>query len=159
MAAKSLTTSEPREPATSISIFQSIYAPILHCCWASPVRQAYNDVSATFWCLESAVSRLEVDGWCFRKGSSYGKKRYSSRNWSGTGSDMSIEESVMRETKTSGGIRHGAQCCEDALGSWFLFIEHASKVSEDYAGSIRRQLTHLATSILIQLSPPRPEIF
>ena len=71
---------------------------------------------------------------------------------------MSIEESVMREAKTSGGSGHGALCCEDALGSWFLFIEHASKVSEDYAGSIRRQLTHLATSILIQLSPPRPEI-
>ena len=65
--------------------------------------------------------------------------RYSSRNCRGTGSDMSIEESVMREVKTSGGIGHGALCYEDALGSWFLFIEHASKVSEDYAGSIRRQ--------------------
>ena len=30
--------------------------------------------------------------------------RYSSRNWSGTGSDMSIDESVMREAKTSGGL-------------------------------------------------------
>ena len=30
--------------------------------------------------------------------------RYSTRNWRGTGSDMSIEESVMREAKTSGGI-------------------------------------------------------
>ena len=64
--------------------------------------------------------------------------RYSSRNWSGTGSDMSIEESVMREAKTSGWIGHGAVCYEYALASWFLFIEHASKVSEDYAGSIRR---------------------
>ena len=52
---------------------------------------------------------------------------------------MSIDESVMREAKTSGGIGHGALCYEDSLGSWFLFIEHASKVSEDYAGSIRRQ--------------------
>ena len=60
--------------------------------------------------------------------------RFSSRNWTGTRSDMSIEESVMREAKTSGGIGH-----EDILGSWFLFIEHTSKVSEDYAGSIRRQ--------------------
>ena len=52
---------------------------------------------------------------------------------------MSIEESVMVEAKTSGGIGHGALYHEDALGSWFLFIEHTSKVSEDYAGSICRQ--------------------
>ena len=65
--------------------------------------------------------------------------RISSRNWTGTRSDMSIGESVMREAKTSGGIGHGALRHEDALGSWFLFIEHTSKVSEDYAGSIRRQ--------------------
>ena len=45
----------------------------------------------------------------------------------------------MREAKTSGGIGHEALRHEDALGSWFLFIEHTSKVSEDYAGSIRRQ--------------------
>ena len=62
----------------------------------------------------------------------------SSRNWTGTRFDMSIEESVMREAKTSGGIGHGALRHEDALGSWLLFIEHTSKVSEDYAGSIRR---------------------
>ena len=65
--------------------------------------------------------------------------RFSSINWTGTRSDMSIEESVMREAKTSGGIGHGALSHEDALGSWFLFIEHTSKVSEDYAGSIYRQ--------------------
>ena len=65
--------------------------------------------------------------------------RFSSRNLTGTKSDMSIEESVMREAKTSGGIGHGALRHEDALGSWFLFIEHTSKVSEDYAGSICRQ--------------------
>ena len=45
----------------------------------------------------------------------------------------------MREAKTSGGIGHGALRHEDALESWFLFIEHTSKVSEDYAGSICRQ--------------------
>ena len=65
--------------------------------------------------------------------------RYLSRNWRGTGSNMSIEESVMREAKTSGGIGHGALRHEDVLRSWFLFIDHTSKVSEDYAGSIRRQ--------------------
>ena len=65
--------------------------------------------------------------------------RYSSRNWRGTGSDMSIEQSVMREAKTFGGIGHGALRHEDALESWFLFIENTSKVSEDYAGSICRQ--------------------
>ena len=65
--------------------------------------------------------------------------RISSRNWTGTRFDMSIEESVMREAIASGGIGHGALRHEDALGSWFLFIEHTSKVSEDYAWSIRRQ--------------------
>ena len=45
----------------------------------------------------------------------------------------------MREAKTFGGIGHGALRHEDALGSWFLFIENTSKVSEDYAGSICRQ--------------------
>ena len=44
----------------------------------------------------------------------------------------------MIEAKTSGGIGHGTLCHEDALGPWFLFIEHTSNVSEDYAGSIRR---------------------
>ena len=83
--------------------------------------------------------------------------RFSSRNWTGTRTGMSIEESVMREAKTSCGIGHGALRHEDALGSWFLFIEHTSKVSEDYAGSIRRQ-TDSTASILIQLSSPRPEI-
>ena len=39
--------------------------------------------------------------------------RYSSRNWRGTGSD--IEDSVMREAKTSSGIDHGALRHEDAL--------------------------------------------
>ena len=52
---------------------------------------------------------------------------------------MSIEQLVMREAKTSGGIGHEALRHEDAFGSWFLFIEHTSKVSEDYAGSICRQ--------------------
>ena len=65
--------------------------------------------------------------------------RYSSRNWRGTGSAMSMEQSVMREAKTSGGIGHGALRHEDALGSWFLFIEHTSKVNEDFTGSICRQ--------------------
>ena len=65
--------------------------------------------------------------------------RYSSRNWRGTWSDMSIEQSLMREANTSSGIGHGALRHEDALGSWFLFIEHTSKVSEDYAGSICRK--------------------
>ena len=45
--------------------------------------------------------------------------RFSSRNWIGTRSDMSIEESVMRKAKTSGGIGHGALRHEDALGSCF----------------------------------------
>ena len=36
----------------------------------------------------------------------------------------------MREAKTSGGIGHGALSHEDAFGSWFLFIEHTSKVSD-----------------------------
>ena len=52
---------------------------------------------------------------------------------------MSIEESVMREAKTSGGIGHRALHHEGALGSWFLFIKHTSKASGDYTGSIRRQ--------------------
>ena len=81
--------------------------------------------------------------------------RYSSRNWSGTRSDMSIEELVMREAKTSGGIGYGALRHEDTLGSWFLFIEHTSKVSADYAGSIRRQADstsykHPDTAIVIK---------
>ena len=45
--------------------------------------------------------------------------RFSSRNWIGTRSDMSIEESVMREVKTSGGIGHGALSHEDALDLGF----------------------------------------
>ena len=45
--------------------------------------------------------------------------RYSSRNWRGTGSDMSIEESVMRKGKASGGIGHGALRHEDALDLGF----------------------------------------
>ena len=36
-----------------------------------------------------------------------------------TGSDMSIEESVMREAKTSGGIGHGTLRHEDALDLGF----------------------------------------
>ena len=68
---------------------------------------------------------------------------------------MSIEESVMREGKTSCGIGYGALRHEDALGSWFLFIEHTSKVSEDYSGSIRRQTDstsykHPDTAIVIK---------
>ena len=68
---------------------------------------------------------------------------------------MSIEQSVMREAKTSGGICHGALRHEDALGSWFLFIEHTGKVSEDYAGSICRQTDshsykHPDTAIVIK---------
>ena len=39
--------------------------------------------------------------------------RYSHRNWRGTGSD--IEESVMRDAKTSSEIDHGALRHEDAL--------------------------------------------
>ena len=45
--------------------------------------------------------------------------RYSSRNWRCTGSDMSVEESAMREAKTSGGIGHGALRHEDALDLGF----------------------------------------
>ena len=45
----------------------------------------------------------------------------------------------MREAKTTGGIGRAALRHEDALGPWFLFIEHTSKVSEDYARPIRRQ--------------------
>ena len=48
-------------------------------------------------------------------GKGYHTVKYSSRNWRGTGSDMSIEESVTREAKTSGGIGHGALCHKDVL--------------------------------------------
>ena len=70
---------------------------------------------------------------------------------------MSIEESVIREAKTPAGIGHGALRHEDALGFWFLFIEHTSKVSEDYAGSICRQIDshsykHPDTAIVIKTS-------
>ena len=137
MAAKSLATSEPREPATSIFIFQSTlnmlpyYIAAGHHQYAKHTRMSLQLFDV--WSQQCPDLMDEV----FGKG--YHTVRYSSRNWSGTGSDMSMEESVKREAKTSGRIGHGALCYEDTLGSWFLFIEHASKVSEDYyAGSIRR---------------------
>ena len=52
-------------------------------------------------------------------GKGYHTVRYSSRNWRCTGSDMSIEESAMREAKISGGIGHGALRHEDALDLGF----------------------------------------
>ena len=84
--------------------------------------------------------------------------RYSSRNWRGTGSDMKIEESVMREAKTSGGIGHGALRHEDALDLGFFLLATLVKLVKIMLGQFADKLTHLATSFLIQLSPPRPEI-
>ena len=55
--------------------------------------------------------------------------RYSSRNWSGTWNDMSIEHRGMSEAKTSGGIVHKTLRNEDALDIWFHFVEQTSKVS------------------------------
>ena len=139
MAAKSLTTSEQREPATSISIFQSTrnmlpyYIAAGHHQYAKGTRMSLQLFDA--WSQQCPDLMDEV----FGKG--HHTVRYSSKNMSGTGSDMSIEESVMREAKTSDGIGHGTLCQEDALGSRlpFILIEHISKVSEDYAGLIRRQ--------------------
>ena len=137
MAAKSLAISEQREQATSISIFQSTrnmfphYIAAGHHEYAKRTRMSLQLFDA--WNQQCPDLMDEV----FGKG--HHTVRCLSKNWSGTGSGMSFEESVMREAKTSGGIGHGVLCYEDAFGSWFLFIEHVSKVSEDYAGSIRRQ--------------------
>ena len=84
--------------------------------------------------------------------------RYSSRNWRGTGSDMSIEESVMREAKNSGGIGHGALRHEDALDLGFSLYATTVELVKIMLGHFADKLTLLATSFLIQLSPPRPEI-
>ena len=139
MAAKSLATSEPRKPVTSISIFQSTRNMLPYYTYITAGH--HQDAKRTRMSLKlfDAWNQQCPDLMDEVFGEDHHTVRYSSRNWSGTGFDMSIEESVMREAKTSGGIGHGALCYEDALGSWFLFIEHASKVSEDYAGSIRRQ--------------------
>ena len=42
--------------------------------------------------------------------------RYASRNWSGTWSDRAIEESVMRDAKSSGGLSHGT--LRDLMHLW-----------------------------------------
>ena len=100
MVAKSLATSEQREPATSISIFQSTrnmlpyYIAAGHNQYAKRTRMSLQLFDA--WSQQCPDLMDEV----FGKG--HHTVRYLSRNWSGTGSDMSIEESVMREAKTSG---------------------------------------------------------
>ena len=56
--------------------------------------------------------------------------RYSQRNWSGHWSDMAIEESVMRDAKTSGGLVHGTlRNIDSSLDTWFLYASHTAEVS------------------------------
>ena len=84
--------------------------------------------------------------------------RCSSRNLRGTRSDMSIEESVMREAKTSGGIDHGALRHEDALDLGLSLWATPVKLVKIMLGHFVDKLTLLVTSFRIQLSPPRPEV-
>ena len=86
-------------------------------------------------------------------GKGYHTVRYSSRNWRCTGSDMSIDDSAMREAKTSGGIGHGALSHddEDALDLGFSLYATPVKIVKIILGHFADKLTLLATSFLIQL--------
>ena len=72
------------------------------------------------------ISLLLFDAWSHQcpdlmdevSGKGHHTVRYPSRNWRGTGFDMSIEESAMREAKTSV-IGYGALRHEDALDLGF----------------------------------------
>ena len=56
--------------------------------------------------------------------------RYSDLNWCGTWSDMSIEETVNRDAKSSGGLTHGTlRNIETMLITWFSFTQCTSAVS------------------------------
>ena len=69
--------------------------------------------------------------------------RYSSRNWSGTWPDMSIEESIMRHSKSSGGLTHGTmRNFETSLKTWFAFSQCTSSVS----GEVERLIDFLTRS-------------
>ena len=62
---------------------------------------------------------------------------------------MSIDDSAMREAKTSGGIGHGALCHEDALDLGFSLYATPVKIVKIILGHFADKLTLLATSFLI----------
>ena len=62
--------------------------------------------------------------------------RYSGRNWAGQWSDLSIEESLMRETKSLGGVGHGTLRNEYSLETRFHFVDPTSCVS----GQVEEQM-------------------
>ena len=56
--------------------------------------------------------------------------RYSESAWSGTWSDLSIEESLMRYSKSSGGLSHASMRNDDALDTLLLIATHTADVSQ-----------------------------
>ena len=150
-------TSEQREPATSISILNQreicSYTSLLLGITSTPrVQGSLCNCLMLTWSHQCPDLMDEVSG----KG--YHTVRYSSRNWRCTGSDMGIEESAMREAKTSGGIGHGPLRHEDALDLGFSLYATPVKLVKIMLCHFADKLTLLATSFLIQLWPPRPEI-
>ena len=58
---------------------------------------------------------------------------YSDREWAGTWSDMSIEGTLMRSTKSSGGLARGAMRNGDSLKVWLHTATHKAVISEQMA--------------------------
>ena len=84
--------------------------------------------------------------------------RYSDREWAGTWSGMSIEETLMRSTKSSGGLARGAMRNDDSLKVWLHTATHKAVISEGMAKVYQKMTKKMdlivCSLILIQVQLP-----
>lgn len=56
--------------------------------------------------------------------------RYTDGDWGGVWSDLCIEQTLMKNAKSSGGLAHGALRDHNVVKTWMMTVPHTSEVSD-----------------------------
>ena len=77
--------------------------------------------------LEDFITPKEYDDYVQR---GYFTIRRSEKFWSGIWSDMTIEQTLMRSMKSSGGLTHGRGMTDSVLAKWILGMPTTLDITE-----------------------------
>lgn len=97
--------------------------------------------SAHFYAQEMVtLSEKEIN--LFIKEGYFTVKRITSKYWSGTGTDMCIEQCIMRPIKSVGGLTHGRGITESTISKWILGTPFFIKINENLEDFLGTSITY-----------------
>ena len=73
--------------------------------------------------------------------------RFSDHEWSGTWTDITIETTLMREAKSSGGLNRGRFRNESAHKSWVQTLNHFSFIHQELEGGMNKRGVPVHTDV------------